>query len=62
MSLLQSFPESYTYVGSRASVAKQIDNAVPCGLAAALGRGLAAALVEDDTRPTKKQRGGVFEP
>lgn len=37
-SLLQDFPEDYLWVGSKTSIAKQIGNAVPSGLARAIAR------------------------
>ncbi|NPC41056.1 DNA cytosine methyltransferase [Nocardioides sp. zg-1230] len=47
---LQSFPDSYKFVGPKKDVARQIGNAVPPLLARAIGRGIAAQLgvcVED---------------
>jgi len=41
---LQGFPDSYRWVGDRASIARQIGNAVPVQLGEAIGRHLAAAL------------------
>jgi DNA (cytosine-5)-methyltransferase 1 len=35
-SLLQDFPEDYRWCGTKTQIAKQIGNAVPCGLAAAI--------------------------
>lgn len=42
--LLQGFPDGYLWCGSKASIARQIGNAVPIPLAAALGEHLAAHL------------------
>jgi DNA (cytosine-5)-methyltransferase 1 len=42
--LLQSFPSNYLWCGSKIEIAKQIGNAVPPALAAALGRHLASRL------------------
>lgn len=51
--LLQGFPESHRFVGSRTSIARQIGNAVPVQLAAAIGRHLKPFLSEAvDGRPT----------
>lgn len=36
--LLQTFPEDYLWVGSKTDIARQIGNAVPCWLAAAIAR------------------------
>jgi DNA (cytosine-5)-methyltransferase 1 len=41
---LQGFPDSHRFVGSRTAIAKQIGNAVPIPLGAAIGRQLASAL------------------
>lgn len=41
---LQGFPDDYLWCGSKASIARQIGNAVPVPLAAAVGRQLAAVL------------------
>lgn len=41
---LQSFPDDFTFVGSKTSVARQIGNAVPPVLAAAVGRAVLARL------------------
>jgi DNA (cytosine-5)-methyltransferase 1 len=35
-SLIQDFPWEYLWVGSKIAIAKQIGNAVPCGLARAI--------------------------
>lgn len=40
--LLQGFPESHRFVGSKTAIAKQIGNAVPIALGAAIGRQLVA--------------------
>lgn len=40
---IQGFPDDYQFVGSKAAIAKQIGNAVPIPLGAALGRHLLAA-------------------
>jgi DNA (cytosine-5)-methyltransferase 1 len=37
-SLLQDFPKDYLWCGSKTEIAKQIGNAVPSGLAAAIAR------------------------
>jgi DNA (cytosine-5)-methyltransferase 1 len=42
--LLQGFSENYKWVGSKCSIARQIGNAVPIPLGAAIGRRLLAAL------------------
>jgi DNA (cytosine-5)-methyltransferase 1 len=42
--LLQDFPESFAWCGSKIEIAKQIGNAVPVGLAAAVAREIRAAL------------------
>ena len=42
--LLQGFDPDYLWCGSKASIAKQIGNAVPLQLGAAIGRVLADAL------------------
>jgi DNA (cytosine-5)-methyltransferase 1 len=42
--LLQGFPESHRFVGSKTAIARQIGNAVPIPLGAAIGRQLAAKL------------------
>lgn len=42
---LQGFPDDYRFVGSLASIARQIGNAVPIPLGAALGRRIATALL-----------------
>ncbi|EUA26965.1 C-5 cytosine-specific DNA methylase family protein [Mycobacterium intracellulare 1956] len=36
--LLQGFPEDYLWCGSKADIGRQIGNAVPIGLAAAIGQ------------------------
>jgi DNA (cytosine-5)-methyltransferase 1 len=41
---LQGFPETHQFVGSKTAIAKQIGNAVPIPLAAAIARQLVAAL------------------
>lgn len=42
--LLQGFPETHRFVGSKTAIARQIGNAVPIPLGAAIGRQLAASL------------------
>lgn len=40
---IQGFPDDYLWVGSKVAIARQIGNAVPVALGAALGRSIAAA-------------------
>lgn len=42
--LLQDFPESFSWCGSKIEIAKQIGNAVPVGLASAVGQQIRAAI------------------
>ena len=42
--VLQGFPATHRFVGSKTAIARQIGNAVPIPLGAAIGRALAAAL------------------
>ncbi|WP_440710683.1 DNA cytosine methyltransferase [Herbiconiux sp. YIM B11900] len=42
--LLQGFPETHRFVGSKSAIARQIGNAVPIPLGAAIGRKLAESL------------------
>lgn len=42
--ILQGFPDTHRFVGSKTAIAKQIGNAVPIPLGAAIGRHLAGAL------------------
>lgn len=49
-SYLQDFPESYRWCGSKIEIAKQIGNAVPVGLAAAIARHLRSFLLTDNAR------------
>lgn len=42
--VLQGFPETHKFVGSKTSIARQIGNAVPVPLGAAIGRRIAAVL------------------
>ncbi|WP_062378843.1 DNA cytosine methyltransferase [Demequina pelophila] len=44
--VLQGFPSTHRFVGSRTAIARQIGNAVPIALGAAIGRHLAAALAK----------------
>lgn len=44
---IQTFPKDYNFVGPQSSVFKQIGNAVPCGLAAAVARAVHKLLCED---------------
>ncbi|MGE2736102.1 DNA cytosine methyltransferase [Mycolicibacterium vaccae] len=43
--LVQDFPESYAWCGSKTEIARQIGNAVPVGLASALARHIRDSLV-----------------
>jgi DNA (cytosine-5)-methyltransferase 1 len=51
---LQSFPDEFTFLGTRIQIARQIGNAVPPALGEALARHLAALLgaAADPMRPT----------
>jgi DNA (cytosine-5)-methyltransferase 1 len=42
--VLQGFPPTHKFVGSRTAIARQIGNAVPIPLGAAIGRAIAAKL------------------
>lgn len=47
--LIQGFPETYQWVGTREEIARQIGNAVPIPLGQAIGRQLRLALSGDDS-------------
>jgi len=57
--ILQGFPETFRFVGSKVSVARQIGNAVPPPLAEAIGRSLVGAYAEEleglPARPIERQ-------
>ncbi|MFC4615635.1 DNA cytosine methyltransferase [Cellulomonas algicola] len=56
--ILQGFPSNYRWAGTRAQVARQIGNAVPHELGAAVGRALLAATQPD--RPTEVEAANLF--
>jgi DNA (cytosine-5)-methyltransferase 1 len=45
---IQSFPDSYEFVGKQSSVLKQIGNAVPCGLANVVAEVVRDCLVAEE--------------
>lgn len=51
---LQTFPDSYKFVGSHVQIAKQIGNAVPCELAYAVGKELLGAF-QTSTNQVQKE-------
>jgi DNA (cytosine-5)-methyltransferase 1 len=53
--LIQGFPETYQWVGTREEIARQIGNAVPIPLGRAIGRQLRAA-IRGDSRVTEDKR------
>ena len=54
---IQQFPDDWKFIGSTADKYKQIGNAVPCGLAEAVGKAIIATASGTDTVKTKRQRG-----
>lgn len=54
--LIQGFPRDHLFVGSKTAIARQIGNAVPVPLAAALGRHIAAALDGEDVTSEQEVR------
>lgn len=54
---IQQFPENWTFTGSTASKYRQIGNAVPVGLAKAIGTAILATANNTATIPTKRFRG-----
>lgn len=53
--LIQGFPETYRWIGSREEIARQIGNAVPIPLGAAIGRHL-IAIIDDAANTTARTR------
>ncbi|MFF8640274.1 DNA cytosine methyltransferase [Streptomyces sp. NPDC015345] len=49
LALLQGFPPSWTFTGTKTSVCRQVGNAFPPPVARAVGRAIAAALDQADT-------------
>ena len=54
---IQQFPDDWVFVGSSAEQYKQIGNAVPVGLAYALGQAVIAAAEKSASIETKRFRG-----
>lgn len=54
---IQQFPENWKFVGSTAAKYKQIGNAVPIGLAEAIGKAIIATADNNATIQTKRFRG-----
>jgi DNA (cytosine-5)-methyltransferase 1 len=52
---IQTFPRDYNFAGGQSSIFKQIGNAVPCGLAAAVAKTV-IKLLEEDPKSTPRRR------
>jgi DNA (cytosine-5)-methyltransferase 1 len=52
---LQSFPDEFKWVGSKIEVARQIGNAVPCGLARAIANSVRSMLETRTAAPSDEQ-------
>ena len=54
---IQQFPDNWKFIGTTASKYKQIGNAVPCGLAEAIGNSIVSTADGTATVKTKRTRG-----
>lgn len=54
---IQQFPDDWKFIGSTADKYRQIGNAVPCGLAEAVGKAILATASGESTIQTKRTRG-----
>lgn len=59
--LIQTFPESYDFKGSKSSIYRQIGNAVPCLLAQAVGELVIQELRNHSTNTSRQTRQLTFE-
>ena len=59
---LQSFPDDFVFVGSKNAIARQIGNAVPPSLAAAIGRALLEMFAERSPAVVERQSSDAVSP
>ena len=59
MARIQTFPDRYRFIGARSNVTRQIGNAVPCNLAAAVAKPLRAIFRDESSVLTTNERASL---